>query len=266
MRHALGFTKPRIDYRYPDGDVSMMPPKTLNAIPELVDLRIRVQRANDQDGRSQLHADLRVGRAEIEDERTPFDVQVKRLTLDLGLEGFLIAPATRFGEPIKENVVRVKRTATSESSGKATFGGTLSLKVDRSSANPSIGADVTGTRETSTNEKIEHTSEEVFFRVRAIPNDRWEIREPNGTELSATYLNDDKLCELEPIIGANWRSLCARIICNQRDLSFDFKGVVARLTTNKSRLLGVVVAKAISNDRQYKGRLILSQVEHLDEG
>jgi hypothetical protein len=59
-----------------------------------------------------------------------------------------------------------------------------------------------------------------------------------------------------------------RAIASQRDLEFNMKGgPIARITTNRTKLLGIFIAKSITKHQsQYAGKVIFSESESDYEG
>jgi hypothetical protein len=239
-----------------------MAPKKQNAVPDLVELIARLDISGSAEQCSALKVDLRVGSVEIDEECINFKVSANRLILDINVEGCEISPGTRFGEPVKANNIVIKKTSSTEASKNHNLRGNIEAKIGTRDFDPSIEIDGGGGAESKAMTRIEVSEEEVLLRVRAKPNSRWEVQEPDcKTELSGTYLNDTQLCQLKATMAANRVGFNAKIICNQRDLLFYISGGPISRALNKSRMMGIVVAKAISGDQQYKGRLVLSEVE-----
>jgi hypothetical protein len=114
-------------------------------------------------------------------------------------------------------------------------------------------------------ESVSTTKEERHILVMAKGNDTWDVCEPPWAEnkrLNSKYLNDDPLCLVTRQDRANLHTVDLVAYARQRDLCFDptHNKLFGGLLTPKDKLLGIVLAKAISYDQPYKGIVSLSHV------
>ncbi len=247
---------------------------TINSVPEICELGIRIEPASDQSGHVRCVAELRLFNGDIPIGDEDCEISISRATISIDLEGLSPLQGTRYGEPRKPNAVPiekgVKQAKVADRSFKA--GGEVRLDNSKPNLKLGVGGGIKGSATSETTlsslETIEH------LRVRAIPNLRWEIREAEDTPLDGTYLDGESLVELTKLEHANRSSLGVTLKVKQRDLEIK-QGMsgdlspkfFARFTNNQRRLLDIFIAKslsaAVSGRGEYRGEISLS--EHTDE-
>jgi len=237
-----------------------------NALPELMDLRARIDHASGSKDEAGLSVELRIGSADLEDDQGELlaRVSVKKAILSVDCDGMDIAPGERHGEPVKEGGPVTKHQIRSEAI--STVQGGLDANLVASSKEGASGAGALkagASREIKTSRTRESSYEEQVSFVRALGGDRWEISEPDETPLEGTYLNDKRICSVVPSKGANRQVVKVTTEVKQRDLDFDHSHKFFRgLTATHSRLAKIVIAKAINGGgSEYRGKVILSEVE-----
>ncbi|MDD7973891.1 hypothetical protein [Roseinatronobacter alkalisoli] len=244
---------------------------TTNSIPEICELEIRINQPEDRDGELRCIAEFRLFRGDIPIGDEECQISISKAVISVELEGLSPAPGTRYGEPRKSNAVSITKSIRKQTSSGSRFeaGGCLSGDF---SANVTVGGTIHGSSEADT--AIEVSDNFVHLRVRALPNLRWEVSEPDGVPLDGTYLEGDDLVRMQKSDRANRASFRAWVTVKQRDL--DIKQIISdassrtffgRLSTNQRRLLDIFIAKSLSTalnwGKNYRGEIKLS--EHFSE-
>lgn len=238
-----------------------------NSIPDLCELLVRLVEDPEDSSALLCLVDLRIANGEIplgdEDCRVGF----QRLTVSVDTEGVAINPGSRFGEPKKNNSVTISQTVTNQGNKKKgwkTSGGVNQTGV------PLVKAEAEG--ECSSGQMTQSILKDEFsdLRVKARPNGKWEVSEPNGGVLDGTYLEGDQLFSSSPFEGANRSGVTLQVKVKQRDLSvnklmrndlgFSFFN---RLSEGDKRLVDIFIAKTLSKavygKRKYMGEIVLSE-------
>jgi hypothetical protein len=220
---------------------------------------------NEKAGKFTVKTDLRMGHAEVESENFAFEVRLKKVHLNLDLEGFEISPRSRYGEPRKENEVVAKRIAKNHRSFRTKGKTETCAKLSPTQVSLTANASANIEGELVHSQQIEMKVDDVHWRVKAQAGDRWLVSEEDGSPLSDTYLEDESLCQLTHIKGSNRNSATLRAIAKQRDCHFTSlnpPGIVARFTNTQEKMLKIFLAKAMSYNRKlYTGWVELSEVE-----
>jgi hypothetical protein len=247
-------------------------PTDENSLPQLLDLRVRVQKCAEIEGHRDVRADLRIYRSEVDGpDGAAIAVQLKRATLEMELAGLDTIPKTRLGDPVRENKV-VEKQATNV---KTNLEGKVAVHagLDITKLNPAtlkLSADGLAEAKATTT----HTSKQeiVDYRVKARGGDTWEICEPKTKAssmqeqpLDGTYLSDDILCKVAPQRGANMMSVNITAVARQRDMTLELtKGNLWQTYVNTSheKLFKILVAKSLGRaGSEYAGLIKLSRSE-----
>lgn len=241
----------------------------MNLVPALVDLRAKEVRleADSSSLLSNLECELRVGEASVSTDKMYAQVKARRLSLNLELEGLEVVAGSRFGDPIKDNMVVVKATSTVEHISSNKKAADCDAKLGVKERNVSIGAAGHVASENKVTSRADLKEEIYHFRVKAKPNDVWQVAEYNNESLSGTYLAQENLCKLEPVHGANRRRIALSVEVRQKDLEFDVdrRGVV-NIPQTKEKLIQIFLAKhCLNRSGEYNGIIRLSDVEISDE-
>lgn len=247
---------------------------TTNSVPEICELGIRIDQPEDEDGDLRCIAEFRLFRGDllIGDEECQISISKAMITVDL--TGLSPAPGTRYGEPRKSNAVPITKHVRTQTSRATSYGAGGGLGVGSSSpeAKVAIGGEIHRSCEAGTATEASDTFEHL--RVRALPNLRWEVREPDGDALDGTYLEGDDLLKLRKSDRANQVSIRAWVTVKQRDLVINqitlgppLLSLFGRLSTTQRRLLDIFIAKSLSSalawGGSYRGEIKLS--EHFSE-
>lgn len=242
-----------------------------NSLPELLDLRLRIQECEKSESHKELRVDLRIYRADIEGpDECIISVALRKATLDLQLSGLEAVPNTRLGEPVRELQVTEKQTTkiTTGMEGKATArAGVDVTKVVPATLSLSADATVKATASSTYTSKQDITA----YRVKARGGDTWEVSEPqlktNEKEaalLDGTYLSDAVLCNAKPTRGANLKSVGLTAYAKQRDLKLDISKATVwqAVSLNQEKLFSIFVAKSLGQTGpKYSGLVKLSHSE-----
>tara|TARA_R110002072_G_scaffold89424_3_gene200481 strand:+ start:2110 stop:2874 length:765 start_codon:yes stop_codon:yes gene_type:complete len=248
--------------------------KTTNSIPEICELEIQVGQPEEKDGDLCCVAEFRLFKGDIPIGDEECQISISKAMISVELEGLSPAPGTRYGEPRKNNAVCITKSTKKQTNRGSSFkaGGGLDVGHSLLSANVTAGGEIHGSSEAGT--AIEASDTFEHLRVRALPNLRWEVSEPDGVPLDGTYLEGDDLVKMHKSDRANRASFRAWVTVKQRDL--DIKQIIldtssrnffGRLNTNQRRLLDIFIAKSLSTalnwGDNYRGEIMLS--EHVSE-
>lgn len=227
----------------------------------------------DGEGSFCLVLDLRLASGELPLGDDECEVSFERLTISVYREGFEILNGSKYGEPLKENSVAASKASKSQSQTKSSTSAKIAAAANKIPL-VNVSAEKSSLRQ---NEKSLSTQESYdHLRVKARPNDRWEVSESDREPLDGTYLQQTPLFQALTLPNANRRSLNVSLKVKQRDLSLkqirrngESVGRFERITENQRRLIDVFIAKSLSNavygNRKYMGEIILSMFEYSDE-
>jgi hypothetical protein len=202
-------------------------------------------------------------------------VKLRKATLDLELTGLEPLSRTRLGEPLRELAVTEKQATNAKTvaSGKVAAHAGISLTELvpanlRLSADAAIEAKVTVT----TTSKADVSE----YRVKARPGDTWEVSEPllktasgrvRDTQpvLDGTYLEDQTLCQVKQLPGANMLSVGLSASAKQRDIALDLTTQSFRhnfVNTSQKKLFNILIARSLGFvGPKYAGIVKLSSSE-----
>jgi hypothetical protein len=242
-----------------------------NSLPELLDLRLRVQDCSKPEGHKEIRVDLRVNRADFDGpDDSIISVAVQKTTLELQLSGLEAIPNTRLGEPVRELQVTEKQTTKVTTGMEGTATARAGIDVTKVvPATLSLSADAKVQAKVSST----FTSKQAItaFRVKARGGDTWEVSEPQlktgekeAPLLDGTYLSDAVLCNAKPARGANIKSVGLTAYAKQRDLKLDISraSVWQVLGLNQEKLFSIFVAKSLGQvGSKYSGVVKLSHSE-----
>lgn len=240
-----------------------------NALPDLIEVITRVQNGNEPESR-EVRVELRIDSVTLAaDECLEFVVELNRANLSLDLDGFEVVPKSRHGEPAKPNDVSVEHKLTKESTKQAEVGGSAELNLS-SQPSAALSAKASGSVASKTTESMSAQQTYSLLRVKARGNLRWEISEPGdgSRALGDTYLNDDVLCRIKALPGANMLAVKLAAFARKRDIrvtpvsklsKFSFK------SKNHEKMLNALVGKALSHSDGNGGILTFSVSEIIVE-
>lgn len=229
-----------------------------NPLPELIELCLRVGSAVDS-GHHDVKTDLRVHPQSVDGEdEISFEVRIKKLTLDMELNGLAVIPGSRFGEPTKPNVetreqtVLVERTKESNASGEAELNSSL-VFTGKGGAS----------RKVAIKETVSHSEGQTHHRVRAVGNLKWDVTQPPWEDetLNLKALDDTAICRVQALDRANQKSVTLKAVVKQKDMTLDVskKGFPFFRNANQKKLMGVLVSKALAFEGNYNGTVTFSE-------
>jgi hypothetical protein len=246
---------------------------TKNSIPDLCELSVSFREKAEDPNLLDCVLDLRINNGEIPLSDQECQVSFSRLILSVNKEGMDVLPKSRFGEPTKKNEV-AKRKETAKAEQKKTD---WALSIGGGSNSfPKVGGNAEHNNASSFTKSEKTEEEEPHQRVKARPNLRWEVCEPNGEPLDGTYMENESLFTASIAEPSNRRVASIELKVKQRDLLINqisrnnssitfFKD----LTENQRRLIDIFIAKSLSQavfgDRKYKGEIVLSEFEYTHE-
>lgn len=240
-----------------------------NNFPDICEFDLRINNKSDRSADFDCLADFRVRAEDILLGGEECEVSFVKATISLHLEGFMPIPGSRFGEPKKVNVVeRAEECRAATSNGQdVSIGGGLKAGISGLIANGDLN--YKGSKSVKQESLTQLNFSSNHYRVKAIPNLKWEIAEHDGSMLNETYLESDQLVSLTEISKANRRMVSVDVSVKQRDLRIEMVrkgvavGVLGIMNNTQRRLLDIFIAKSI-NSRipgagQYQGGIKLSQ-------
>ncbi len=235
----------------------------LNSVPQLVELRTRIQRSNEPDKNPTLNVDLRAGSAEIELHGAVVDVCILEMLLYVDLVGLDVAIGPRFGEREIHNEIVVTEKVSSTKKASGSVSGSAALSIDPSRISASATAGVGGKAETEAEITSASETSSSFFSVEALAGKMWKVSERTKMPLKGPYMNGQALCSLEAKHGANQMTATTRACVKQRDLQFSPLSRISWLANkNKEKLIGVLISKCLSTHKEsYNGMVCLSECE-----
>ncbi|MBR0895782.1 hypothetical protein JQ616_12535 [Bradyrhizobium tropiciagri] len=247
-------------------------PTDNNALPQLLELKLRVKACEEEEGQKEVRADLRIYCSEIDGpDDCVISVRLNRATLDLNLIGLDTVANSRLGEPVRNQKLVAKQTNTI----RTTVDGKVAAHagVDLAKLNPAslkLSADASAEAKVTS---LQTSKQEIAeYTVKARGGDTWEVREPptkgQGSEhpsLDGTYLLDDTLCRASPQRGANMMSVGLLAYAKQRDLKLELiKGHLWHtfMSAGQEKLFKILVAKSLGQmGSKYAGIVKLSHSE-----
>ncbi len=243
--------------------------KEINPVQELSFLSLRIDMA---EGEESCICTLDLNQCEIEVGDDTYLVGVKRAILQLDFDGFDFVPETRFSINNPPSIVETKR----ETSFESTVEGTASGSVGISNTIPTPKFEASGSASAKKKSAQSQVVTDTMYKVQAKGGARWEIKElESETPLSATYLNGEKMLQIVRKANQNRYVARATVWFSQKDLIFKKISEVRWYNwrtkeRNEDKLLKLVAAKCIAKEFEpgvnFKGRVMISAVECIDEG
>jgi hypothetical protein len=263
-----------LDYKFPryckDAGMSS---RAKNTLIEFCELQASIGSSDTPDAPMELTASLRIEPAELENEKGTFlaTIGAIRAFLKLEFDGLEISPGPRFGDLVRGDVTtKTSLTTTATGSTKLNVSGDLTVAAsgDLPKAGAALGAGIS--KDVTTTLQQETTIEQKRSPVRAMAGGRWEVYEDGKKPLQGAYLQNQVLCGLEAINGANRKALSVVVEVKQRDLTFkrSLKGCLSKLSLTDAKLANILIAKSIAEHGapgKYNGTIKLSQVDLGDE-
>lgn len=241
-----------------------------NKITDLVELFLRVA-GQGEDG-AEVRVDLRIASADIdaEDGTMSFSVSLKKAWLSMDVNGVTPEPGTRHGEPKKENEVQLKSKVSTEDRTEVGVqaGVNVCASPTKADASLNLGAKAAkGSKELVATSSAETTT---HMRVKARGGLSWEIAEARPQPLDGTYLENEVLCRVTALPGANSKSIELLAYAKQKDLILDLKSGGSKIpfkSNNHEKMLKILIAKALSaTGSRYAGKIDFSKSEAEIEG
>lgn len=232
-----------------------------NAIPDLVELMVRVVHSVTDEGQKEIRSELRVQPAMLDgSNKLRFSVGLKRLMLSLDLSGLQPVPGSRHGEPIKDNQETREHTVSTEISVERRRAGGLGLKL---ALNSELSAKKDDSQAVAEKGTVSTTEKQTHYRVRARGNLTWEVSEPPWEMpiLDGTYLNDAVLCRVSNQDRANTKQVDLTAYAKQKDLLFTPEKAGVFRGTNERKLLQVLLSKALAGSESFNGLVAFSRSE-----
>jgi hypothetical protein len=241
-----------------------------NSLPDLLELLLRVVPNKGKATGFEVTPELRITKGMVEgEEDLCFEVSLKRVWLDLHLDGLDPISGTRFGDPVKDNEAEVKRKTSHEVVKEGKGHAKIGFSVDPSNVSGSLSAGAEGKAAEKRVESTTSTQKISHLKVKARPNLKWEITEsPQLDELDGTYLEGtegDPLCQVTPKKGANLRSVQLGALVNQRDVilrAHKEKHPFSFRNPTQEKMMKILIAKALSGtDSKFNGVIEFSKSE-----
>lgn len=236
---------------------------TQNSLPMLCDLKVLAEPA---DNNGKLSLSLMISPEEVSLGCDDCEIGFNLVKIHVSTIGYEIK--SRFGNPIAENTVKgvaenqktIKKERTSASS--------IAVGLRKAGINAQGGSAFGRSKQTTENTRYQYKEEKCHLRVRAKAGNSWDITEPAGEYLNATYLDDSNpLCEVFEVSRSNQFSIDVQVTCKQRHLviekiSAEWSRGSIFSDKSKNSLFKIFVAKTlyekIDISNQYKGWIPLS--------
>ncbi len=239
-----------------------------NAFPDLIEVLLRVPRGSNKEDIHDVRVELRINSLSLEtDDNLEFLIELDRANLSLDLDGLEVMPKTRHGEPTKQNDVSIDHKLTNQKTVNSDLSGKLEGKLGNQPS-ATLSASMSGNVGSKTVESVSSKQTHKLLRVKARGNLTWEITEPliNGgaTPLADTYLNDDVLCKVKAVEGANQLAVRLESFARKRDIRITprTKGKIFEFKSkNHEKVFKTLVAKSIGSSETNGGTLTFSVSE-----
>lgn len=231
-----------------------------NRLPEVCELGIRIDQLEEEGGDLHCVAEFRLFKGDLTLGDEECQISISKAMISIELEGLSPTPGTRYGEPRKKNSVQIRKSVTKQTSRGSSYKASGDLGVSTFSLRGKATASGEYYSSSEAGTAVEATDTFEHLRVRALPNLRWEVSEPDGEPLDGTYLEGDGLVKLQRADRANRTSFCAWVTVKQRDLVIkqitlgtSSQGFFGRLNTTQRRLLDIFIAKSLSSALNWGG-------------
>jgi hypothetical protein len=241
-----------------------------NSFPQICEFKVKFEPTQDAEGCFDCVVELRIASDEIPLGDEFCEIAFRKITISVDNEGTEILANSRFGEPRKPNSIPLTKETEITESAKSLSG--WRAKVS-STKKPSLTGHAGREIKRGTSSLKQYREEGQYRRVKARPNDRWEVTEPAQQLLDDTYLCDDILFSIEVNKKANRTRSSLSLKIKQRDLAINgifaddsSKKFFGRIGENQKRLIDIFISKSLSQlaytDRKYAGEIILAEFEH----
>ena len=228
-----------------------------NSLPDLLELLLKVVPSKGKAKGFDILPELRITKGIVEgDDDLCFEVALRRVWLDLNLDGFEPISGTRFGEPVKDNEAEVKRKTSHEVVKQGEAHASIGLSVTPSKVGGSLSGGAKGKAAAKTVHSTTSTEKISHLKVKARPNLKWEITDSlQLDELDGTYLEGnqgDPLCKVSAKTGANLKSVQLDATVRQRDVVLRAqkeKRLISFRNPTQEKMIKILIAKGALRDR-----------------
>jgi hypothetical protein len=244
--------------------------KLENPLPFLSELDMHCDFAEDYRAFG-LNVHVRISPALNEVAGRDFRFGPVRAYLKINLAGAEPGDAVRYNDSLPEPSEIVETELREKSTGNATnSAANLGGEIDPTNALPSVGAQLSHTRENSISSRktTATTTKRINKFIKARPGLRWEIESRNSADpdafLDDTYANGQRFLSANVRDGANGITAEGLLYCRKKD--FAVVAVNKRVSDgflharNKEAIMALVLAKAIKG-AEIKGAII--EEEHI---
>jgi len=198
-----------------------------------------------------------------------FEVALKRVFLDLNLDGLDPVSGTRVGEPVKDNEAEAKRKTSEEVIKQGEAHAKMGVSADPTKLGGSLSAGIEGKAAAKTVQSTTSTEKVSHLKVKARPNLKWEVTESAQLdELDGTYLKGVKgppLCKVITKKGANSRSVQIDAIVKQRDVilrALKDRRLISFRNPTQEMMMKILIAKALAgSSSKFNGVIGFSRSE-----
>jgi hypothetical protein len=239
-----------------------------NSFPDLCELSAKYHESDEDASIRNCMVDLRIASGEVPLGDHECLIEFMRLFISADHEGMEVVSGSLYGDPKRSNEVSLLNDVHKTKEDKGCISGSLELLPK------SIRPKLKLAQETNqvTSQEVRLKDEGTDLRVKARPNLRWEVREPTGVPLDATFLAGDRLLALTKRDGGNRNYSFLELKVKQRDLRISPARGHAKtekrfsdLTTTKRRILDIFIAKSLSSasysKQEYRGEILVSRCE-----
>lgn len=223
-----------------------------NSLPDLIEVITRVANSNEPNNK-EIRVELRINSVTlVADDNLEFVVQLDRASLAMDLDGLEVVPKSRHGEPIKPNDVSIEHKMTNQQTRKGEVSGHAELNLSQKPSG-SLGMKAAGSAASTLTESVSSKEKYNLLRVKARGNLTWEVSEPAeiGKPLDDTYLNDDVLCKVKALPGANMLAVRLDTFARKRDIKITPVSKLSKFafkSTNHEKMFNALVAKSLGHN------------------
>ena len=208
----------------------------------LVDMVELVPVLDEGTDRIELKAELRFATHTLKIDETRYLCGIRRAVLTLDLEGAeVVFGSTQFEPPPPT----AERTVNMSNIRDTSYGVGVSIEATGWKALlPRLWGEASWRRKRSKAEADDVRSK--YMAVRALPNRKWEVCSPDGSPITFSALQGDRLCDISLLDRANRASIEICLIVPKSEITI--QTMSTSISMNRLKVLGCIANKSISED------------------
>lgn len=251
-----------------------------NPLIHLVELKTRLAPKDDVAGNHDLLVELRINPDEIKEDKVgTISVKILEAMLSLNFSGLKAVAKTKHGQEEtggktrKELQREIVTSTSSETEKKRGIDASVNASVAGPGAKAGISRSSSEHNAESLTQRESETVTEDFYPVRSQSGDRWKVSSKDGMPLDRAFLDDDRLCEVSEVRGANRKGVVSSLAVKEKHLKIELEQrasvFTSPLSTTQQALMRIIIAKSLherSESGEYSGYVVFSQSTISDEG